>query len=596
MQSQRIITTVLISLIAILSCAGAALAADRNGYTALYECRLGGPICNVDVVALASQPCDQTITPTTAPVNDWSAINWANTVICLAAGDYRPRGRIVLRSSGGPGSYKVIRYLSANPAQDQPWRRTSASQAVLTGIDSDGQDYWLVNGLTFNVNGSNYALQVRNGSNNIIANRIFATGGGYPYAGIVTFWNATNSTLQNSVVGKCRLEPSSESYAVQVVTGTSDIRVVNNELYDCTKNLYVIESSASGAPGLVIENNDIYWSTASYTDCSGNPTPNGACGSGEHVLNFKQGGSQTKPIQIIHNRIWGGRPLDARISGDAGGAEGSLIATSVGGPATPRPYTGADWFLIKDNILFDSQQGITTTGFNTEVRLDNHSVIGNILWKFRTYSSSFGTHAVVWNYRQANEFYLNTVIDSRGNTTNRSWLATSTTDNDSDLRCNVVVDSNPRSGTPGAGTRYDNNAYFSTPHGSEATRISVAPKMRANATAYSSGELMRTSSTPESCSAVGDPDCFFYRAVQGGTTGSVAPTPCTTLGCTYTDGTVTWKAVRGPYSFWRRLATGPEQVVIPYARPDASTPEAFGCPADFASRQGVGINDSPLVQ
>lgn len=569
-----------------------ATAEDRNGYVAQYECRAGNPACNVDVTYLATRQCEQVITPQTTPLNDWSAIDWSKNVICLASGDYTNRGTLVLRSSGQSNSYKVIRHASADPVNEEPWKRSPAQRATLKAIDSNGQDFWFVNGLTFNVNGSNYAFQVRNGSNNVIINRIYATAGGYPYAGMITFWNASNSTLQNSVVGGCRLAPGSESYAVQLVLGVSDIRIVNNELYDCTKNIYVNESSSNGAPGTVIENNDIYWSPATYTDCNGNRTPTGSCGSGEHVLNFKQGGSQSKPVRIIHNRIWGGRPLDAKVSGDAGGAEGSLIATSVGGPGTPRPYTGADWFLIKDNILFDSQQGITTTGYNTEVRLDNHSVIGNILWKFRTHRSSFGTHAVVWNYRRANEFYLNTVIDSRGTGTNRSWLVTSTSDNESDLRCNVVMDSDPRAGTPGSGTQYNSNAYYATNHSSEAHYISVVPRLRAASAGFSVGELMRTSSSPDACSAVDDPDCYIYRAIQAGTTGATSkPAACTALGCTFADGSVVWQAVRGPYAFWRKLNTSPELVVIPYARPHAGSPEAYACPATFASRPGVGIDN-----
>ena len=37
-------------------------AADRNGYTAQYECRAGGPNCNVDVATYVAHACDQTIT------------------------------------------------------------------------------------------------------------------------------------------------------------------------------------------------------------------------------------------------------------------------------------------------------------------------------------------------------------------------------------------------------------------------------------------------------------------------------------------------------------------------------------------------------
>ena len=42
-----------------------AFAADLNGYTARYECRAGGPYCDLDVVALGTRPCDQIIAVST---------------------------------------------------------------------------------------------------------------------------------------------------------------------------------------------------------------------------------------------------------------------------------------------------------------------------------------------------------------------------------------------------------------------------------------------------------------------------------------------------------------------------------------------------
>jgi hypothetical protein len=59
-------------------------AADLNGYTAQYECRAGGPNCNIDVVTLTNQACQQTINPGDA----WNTINWSNNVICIASGYY----------------------------------------------------------------------------------------------------------------------------------------------------------------------------------------------------------------------------------------------------------------------------------------------------------------------------------------------------------------------------------------------------------------------------------------------------------------------------------------------------------------------------
>jgi hypothetical protein len=126
--------------------AGPTLAADANGYTAQYECRAGGQHCNVDVVALAAQPCEQTITPDTAPINSWSAIDWSKNVICIQAGDHSGRGRLTLGSSGKPGAYKVLKYYRASDNNDEPWNQSST--AKIKFLNSGGRSYWLINRIT----------------------------------------------------------------------------------------------------------------------------------------------------------------------------------------------------------------------------------------------------------------------------------------------------------------------------------------------------------------------------------------------------------------------------------------------------------------
>jgi len=70
----------------------------------------------------------------------------------------------------------------------------------------------------------------------------------------------------------------------------------------------------------------------------------------------------------------------------------------------------------------------------------------------------------------------------------------------------------------------------------------------------------------------------------------------TTLGGTTTDGTMTVRAIRGPYSFYRKLRTEAELVYIPYAKVHTSASEYNYCTATsmgsaLGSRTGIGIND-----
>ncbi|MEK7705929.1 MAG: hypothetical protein AAB426_13285, partial [Myxococcota bacterium] len=79
---------------------------DANCYCALHECKAGNPRCDVDVEGLAALPCDQIITTSTAPTNDWSVIDWSHRVICIEAGDHTGRGDLDVAASGTAGARK----------------------------------------------------------------------------------------------------------------------------------------------------------------------------------------------------------------------------------------------------------------------------------------------------------------------------------------------------------------------------------------------------------------------------------------------------------------------------------------------------------
>jgi len=115
---------------------------------------------------------------------------------------------------------------------------------------------------------------------------------------------------------------------------------------------------------------------------------------------------------------------------------------------------------------------------------------------------------------------------------------------------------------------------------------------RSNSSSYNIGQILRTDN-PENCISPTDSACFLYQVVQGGNSSPGSANYCTTLGCESTDGNVRVKAVRGPYTFKRKLRTVPggELITIPYATVDNSAPEARGCPSNFSSRKGIGIND-----
>jgi len=582
-------------------------AADLNGYTALYECKSGGANCNVDIAPLTAAACDQTITTSTSPTNDWSAITWTNTVICIEAGNHSARGILTLASSGTAGTRKILRCVTTGGAVcTDPVNTTDANRARIIGLETDTRDYWIVDKLTMNASNGTQRIYVNAGSTFDIFNNIlienFTVPSGTSQAVLITDLIGgfpSDIWFQNSVIRNCGTAAGSSSIALQFAGNR--IYIVNNEIYDCSINYYTHQTS-NNHEDIVVENNDGYFTTAFYTNCSGTPDTSGNCSKGESAgWSTKANGAAGKPYRVIHNRFWGGRTSDTTVCCDGGGATGGLI--SVGGGANT-----ADYILVQNNISFDGEgNGLE---FNNADGSDNVSVIGNIFYKHRDFRSVGGYAGTGWFFYcnagtcNTTELYLNTFIDIRSD---NGWLGLGE-DANADIRCNTVIDSDTHGGTAGTGTQIDYNAFFAT---TELTTESpdndlgnYTLKTRANSTAYSLGDKMRLNVDPSSCTSATDTDCVLYVAVQAGTSAGSVPTFNYRGNSVTTDGTVKWIAYRTVYSFYTNLLTTPVQRFIPYARLAKATQtlnatltetpktiELGYCPATCGNRTGIGIDD-----
>lgn len=583
----RFVTIALFSVPPLLFHAAPAFAVDMNGYTAQYECRAGNPNCNIDVAALGKRACDQTISPSTP----WSSISWSNRTICLEAGDHTSKGTLTIPSSanGSAGSYKVLRYARRDDTNDEPWNQSSSNRAKLSQLVVQG-DYWLVHRLTFPaINGTSPSprIELSRNSNDQIYSRLLVEGNrksSHYYGLSPEDCNATPSriTVQNSVfrnvgpIGRGR-----EAIAINFPCG-NDMRAVNNEIYDWVSHPLQLGRNAFSDGSrvqmlrTVVENNDLYVTSGLYTDCAGNYTPSGPCAASESVISTKLRASAGNETKMIKNRIWGTRYTDMNVC--CTGTTGQAIGN----------YDNNDYILFQNNIIMEAPVGINNIA-------DHNSFIGNIFYWIRAFRSDKGSHTIDrWNSNDGvakrYEAYLNTVILSEK--TSFPPLA----DSEVDTRCNVFIDSGPkRSGTPPSDSVADYNAFYGTPsfafNGTN-TKIDNPLKPRANNTDYRAGDLVRLSSNPKSeCTATNDADCFIYKVTVPGKSAGSEPSYCTTPGCSTTDGGMTLTPVRGPYAFYRKLKTSPTRFIIPYALPYATAPEAHACPADFASRRGVGVSD-----
>lgn len=491
---------------AMLFGAAQTFAADHNGYTAQYERNIGAP-----------PACDVFINSSSDP--DWAKINDSSArVICFEPGDYSAKGVITLTANGANGRERWLRYFNRSDNGTHPVKQNASDRAVIGGLKFNGGDYWIIHRLTISGRGQSYSpvdFPETNSDNNVL-DSVLAENARY---NIVTIFPSNDyNTIQNSVLRRCLATPDQDWSGIGLFGGPTNTRVVNNEVYECTKGFYISEHAA---PGTIVENNDMYIAKSQYTDCRGNYTTTGICAAAEIVIGMKAGGSRDNPIRIIQNRLWGARVSDQSNICCGSGTGGDVVHFSN---ALSNPATGTRYVLFQNNVVMDAQNGIGDWWDYTS----NNSIVGNIIYDIRKMHPSHAGHALSSNFLSNTEYYLNTIIDAH------TWFEFGGGRN-SEVRCNVVINSGVRTGGPASGMQVDGNAFYNTP--------------------------------------------FF-------TTGSA----------TNNINHVTVAAARHTeYCFKRRLLTGPEDVCIPNARPTTASPHYQACSSATGTRAELGINNDTLL-
>jgi len=592
-------------LLALLTAAVPAWAApDANGYTAKYEVRAGNitdSTTNFDLASAVAQACDQTITTATTPTTDWSAIVWTNNVICIQVGDHTGRGTFSTGAAGTSGTRKVIKGVQAGGGlADEPWSVASGSRVKVRNARCTSHDFVVVTRLWIVVNETdNPKVQWSGCDSGILHENLIDPEFGATPSGSAPLFHVKREvgdssdflTLQNSVIRNSGKKAGSDLHCVNLAS--VDVRIVNNEIYNCGGD-GIVADNGSNPLRLVIENNDIYQTSDYLIGCDGSPGT--TCNCGEDGIDIKDNSTSSSDlIRIVHNRIEGWRTTYSSCGGSNSGGYG----INTGG--TSENY----YLLAQNNIIFSTAHGIN---FNTVARDQQDSVIGNILYDI-THQNAPDTIcpggssdmcagiaiAFIPFSGVSNEWYLNTVISAERGV----WWSGGTTN---DVRCNVFIDiADMVSGTPGAGTVVDFNVFYGTDEvhtfGGVPSNINNALNTRANSTAYSLNAIIRTTAPPPGDGTAGD---FLNKVTTAGTTAATPPAYPTTLGGTVTDGSAVLKAFRGPRSFKRKLRTvaGGETVVIPYERKLISsvTPENAFCPSGseanaIGGRAGIGVND-----
>ncbi len=405
-------------------------------------------------------------------------------------------------------------------------------KSPIAGLDVNG-NYWIVHRLRFSGSIGDTLVKNNVGKGNNIYNRILVENSDAPFT---TGENNSNVVLQNSVLRNTPLSGTGDKYCVSIGWGSGH-KIVNNEVYNCQGDEILVYGSDLDSPDLVIENNDLYVTSAMYSDGSGGMTPSGNYACSENGIDMKQGGTVNAPVRVIKNRLWGFRTTDANC---ADGSFGEAIIFHVS-QVSPNDYG-----LIQNNIIMDGTQAIASPNGSPRY----WSLIGNLVYNMSGVGS--GTWAYEPKNSQSVEAYLNTFIDvAKGNS--KGWIYMGA-DANNDVRCNAVVDGGFMGGAVSGTSQIDYNAYYATSDAGETHKITKNVYTHATFADYSEGAIMRTAAVGNCVNAT-DAACFLYKAIVAGKSAGSSPTPCTTLGCTHADGGVTWQAIRGPLSGRRKLRT-----------------------------------------
>lgn len=357
----------------------------------------------------------------------------AARTFCFEPGDYTDKGTITLTKDGTSSRKRWIRLAGAS--KTHPYRLTKSRRATLKFIVVEA-DWWIVHRIAFDseFSGSN-KNEITSTSQNVIFDSLLMENGGQA-ASMMRIKGADDFTIQNSLLNTTKKVPKVDMACIAFGSTCENVRIINNEFYNCAGDSIVINKKAP-VPGLIVENNDMYLTPEYYV-------ADGTKACAENAIDFKAAGKSSNPVQIIHNRMWGFRPsaTSCATSGSSGEAINIHEDDNVG---------TSDHVLVKNNIIFDSPRGISSPNGGTEYV----SIIGNIFYNI--HSETDKTAAALDLVKLSNvEVYLNTIID----TNSGYWLRLGA--RNQDIRCNVVIDGRSHSGSPGSNVSIGYNAFYNT--------------------------------------------------------------------------------------------------------------------------------------
>jgi hypothetical protein len=162
-------------------------------------------------------------------------------------------------------------------------------------------------------------------------------------------------------------------------------------------------------------NNEMYFTSASYTDCQGNFTPTGACVCSEGMAMVPKGPSSQAMSYIENNFLWGFKRSDQYCAGS--GTPGVGIDLGAGGTMTRN-------FVVRNNTIVGSgvPSGIYLGRYVEDVIIDKNYVSGT----GTGISNTYGQNITVTNnlyYNNGNDYGTSSMASGTTMSGNRTATA-----------------------------------------------------------------------------------------------------------------------------------------------------------------------------
>jgi hypothetical protein len=368
---------------------------------------------------------------------DWSNIDSGNhRVVCVQPGVYTTPHAI--HTSGTASKPRWLRWYDPSAASDtatHPVNMPLAQRAIVKELSFEGASHWIVDRVTFGSVDEDVPgrFRIMKGSNDHVLNRVLVEHADVNPAVLV---QGDGVQVQHSVIRKQQLIPAGDVLGIKVMSSAAHVRIVSNEIYDMGDAVHFGENASY--LDAVVDNNDLYFTSAVYSDCNGNLDPAGSCACMENAIDFKGGGTgPSDPIRISNNRMWGSRMTDPLCGGT--GSDGPLVGYSNTGEVK-------EYILFEHNVLYDAPYATAAGTIVTRAI----SYRNNVLYDFSEYAISWQNEG-----QDGFEAYFNSIVSSPKGVIKYNSLSKNL-----DFVCNTVVDADEPQGSQMAGFYADYNGLF----------------------------------------------------------------------------------------------------------------------------------------